>query len=1104
MTPRGVDRASSVPDSAGHESPTQSQDWSDIVDATADALVHAFDPLDGSDLHLALTGGRDSRVIAAALSCHDRINATTHTMGTPSEPDVVLAAEIAAISGWTHQVNAPSGSSASGTSLVIEDPVDRITRVLDVHDAMNSAWDDIQGYGPVNHMPIMSGAGGEILRGGLVLTSHSELTPQLAERQLKGALGPSALISSEFASPYGTHYLDMIRSSPHRAADEFYYHERNGRWMTSRRMGARFRRRVIDPLLDNRFIRATRQIMPDVRWSERLVFEVITRLNPNLRDLRMEGNRWRFERESPHPAYPEGWAARSALVRDRQTLSRHWKNLEDSGVRARIDSMILDELQSGPASELLERSAVERFLSNEAIRAPQRWHLATTAVLLSERWWLTERGSIQESITVHLPVPAEDPADSPNAVEPVEQTPAPAISVIVPMHNAERHIRDTLESIAAQSMTDFEVIVVDDGSTDNSSRIVDEFIRLDGRFSRVATQGTGSAGAARNFGLSRARGDYLAFLDADDLFAPSMLQTLHAKAVADSADVVISGFRSFDDTTGEEKSQKWALRSEHLPTATPFAPQDIATHLFYVTNPANWNKLFRREFVADHGIRFQHLKRSNDAYFTFISLAKARRISYIQAELVRYRVGNTTSLQGSIHETPLEFVEALSELHRSLREAGLDGVFHTAFINLVATMSMGALVRAKTADTFITTYTAIRDDLFPRFGVSDAESTVFLQGYVRRNVADIIRKPAAVWLFDSRASLSEKSARSEGSSDEQPVLAQGAVCSRSENAPRPEQRPDVSVIVPVFNSARWLHECLLSVLGQSQVSLEVICVNDGSTDESLGILNEYATIDDRVIVVNRPNGGLSAARNAGLEVARGRYTIFLDSDDYWKTDGLAALVAQAERGKLDVLLFDAESFFEPGVAEKSYQSYATYYERKRSFSEPTSGAQLISTLMRANGYRASACLYLARTDLVQEAGLRFIPGIVHEDNPYTFTLLLNAQRAAHEKVAFYARRVRPGSIMTQGSSERSMRGYYVSYLEMYRQSLRHSIPSEWAADVALLLQQIYLSARKLFVELPDDSGDKLRDVDKSAEGLLTFLLLRRDRNQARQIQQLSK
>ncbi|WP_137845668.1 glycosyltransferase [Microbacterium sp. 2FI] len=679
----------------------------------------------------------------------------------------------------------------------------------------------------------------------------------------------------------------------------------------------------------------------------------------------------------------------------------------------------------------------------------------------------------------------------------------PAVSVIVPMYNAERHIQETLESLASQSLLNFEVIVVDDGSTDRSPEIVDAFVARDDRFSRVAGPTLSSAGAARNTGLDLARGEYLAFLDADDLFSPSMLEKLYAKAKADDADVVLTGFRNFDDITGEQAPQAWALRVQNLPARTPFAPGDIADHIFYVTNPSNWNKLFRREFVEGQGLRFQHLRRANDAYFTFVALAMSSRISYVAEELVLYRVGNAASLQGSIHESPLEFVEAILAISGALHAAGLDGRYQRAFKNLVATMSLGALARAKTAAAFVTTYSAVRDTLFPRFGLTVAPRDTFLASHVQRRVAEIVEKPVENWLFDRMivpmaadvlAADPSGDAHSAGSTAEaSPGPADEAVI-----------RPDVSVIVPVYNSAAWLHECLLSVLAQSGVSLEVICVNDGSTDDSLSILHEYATSDARVVVVNRPNGGLSAARNSGLDVARGRYTCMIDSDDYWKLDGLADLVERADRDSLDVLLFDAESFFEPGVSESTHSAYATYYARSRSYSEVVTGPELIAVMREAKEYRPSACLYLTRTEFLAAARLRFIPGIMHEDNPFTFALLLNSKRAAHVQKPMYARRVRPGSIMTTAATQRSMQGYFASYLDMTRRLSLHSVPAELGSAIGDLVHHMYAASRRLFFELPEEIGNRIREADQSPEAHSAFLMLQYERSQVLKIRKLSR
>lgn len=1103
ISPRGVFRSSAIPVAEAESANAGERDWNGVVTAAASSLVNAFDSLADSDVNFSLTGGRDSRVIAAALAQHGGINVITSTMGVPSDPDVVLAAEIAGICGWSHDITPPSRVSEQGTELLAEEPLDRITRILDVHDAMNSAWDDVEDYGPVNPTAIMSGVGGEILRGGLVLTSHEELSADLARRELRAAIGDSAFVAPQFLSTYADKYVELVEESAFRAVDDFYYHERNGRWVASRRMGARFRRRVIDPLVDNRFVRATRQIDPRVRWEERLAFEIVARLYPPLRDLRMEGNRWRFERSRPHPDYAEGWAKRSELTRDRRIAQFNVKNLTDASMRRRVDELILDGLESGPAAELLDRTHVEKYLAAGNKYPSVRWHLATTVAMLSEPWFETTRPDRREAITVSQS--GETEAESAHVGVVPQRSADPLISVIVPMYNAEQHIQDTLASLASQSFIDFEVIVVDDGSTDNSRAIVDAFSSRDDRFLLVESVGGGSAGAARNVGLGLARGEYLTFLDADDLFAPSMLAKMFERAQSDGADVVLTGFNTLHDVTGEVKPQRWALRTAHMPPQMSFAPEEVADHLFYITNPANWNKMFRRAFVEENQISFQTLRRANDAYFTYFSLAMASRISVVDETLVLYRVGNTSSLQGSIHETPLEFIGALDGLFQSLNRVGRFERHKRAFQNLVASMSLGALGRACTIEAFTATYKATREALFVKYGLNEAPANTYLSPYLRRRVAEILAKPVENWLFDRVEDPSGANLARRIDPLQTPYRIEQADAVSVATPPKPNARqPDVSVVVPVYNAAAWLHECLLSILGQSSVSIEVICVNDGSTDESARILHEYATSDPRVRVIDQPNGGLSVARNTGMAAATGRYTCLIDSDDYWKSDSLAELVERADRDELDVLLFDAESFFDAGVSEASYKAYATYYTRKRSYDDVVDGPRLIADMDRERDYRPSACLYLFRSAGVREAGLTFIPGIMHEDNPFTFALLMTAKRAAHVKMPIYARRVRPGSIMTGGAAQRSMQGYFTAYLSMTRVAARVAVPEDVAPFIGDIVYRVLSGARRLFLELPAESGDRIRLVDTSAEAHSMFRMMQHERNQIHKLKKLSK
>lgn len=122
------------------------------------------------------------------------------------------------------------------------------------------------------------------------------------------------------------------------------------------------------------------------------------------------------------------------------------------------------------------------------------------------------------------------------------------------------------------------------------------------------------------------------------------------------------------------------------------------------------------------------------------------------------------------------------------------------------------------------------------------------------------------------------------------------------------KQPKFSIIVPIYNVEKYLSYCLESIIKQTVKDIEIICVNDGSTDNSLSILTEFAKIDDRIQIVNKANGGLSSARNIGLDVANGEYILFVDSDDMIKENTCDRLYMEMLQTNADVVVFGTEVF----------------------------------------------------------------------------------------------------------------------------------------------------------------------------------------------------
>lgn len=242
----------------------------------------------------------------------------------------------------------------------------------------------------------------------------------------------------------------------------------------------------------------------------------------------------------------------------------------------------------------------------------------------------------------------------------------------------------------------------------------------------------------------------------------------------------------------------------------------------------------------------------------------------------------------------------------------------------------------------------------------------------------------------------------------------------------------VSVIIPIYNVEEYIEECLVSALHQTLKDIEIICVNDGTPDDSMRIVKSYAAKDDRIVIVEKENGGLSSARNAGIKAANGEFVYFLDSDDYIQDNMLEVLYEECSTKDLDNIYFDAESFFENEELEQKHKNYKDYYRRPSMFQEVVSGPELFAKMENLREFKPSACLQMIKRSLLTENGISFYEGILHEDNLFSLQVIFAAKRTKHMAVPFYKRRVREASIMTAGQEFRRSYGYYICISEFYK------------------------------------------------------------------------
>lgn len=249
----------------------------------------------------------------------------------------------------------------------------------------------------------------------------------------------------------------------------------------------------------------------------------------------------------------------------------------------------------------------------------------------------------------------------------------------------------------------------------------------------------------------------------------------------------------------------------------------------------------------------------------------------------------------------------------------------------------------------------------------------------------------------------------------------------------------VSVIIPIFNTENYLSECVDSVLNQSYKNLEIILVDDGSTDNCPRQCDEYARKDSRIKVIHQKNGGLANARNSGFHMSTGQYIYFLDSDDFIKITAIEQLVNASCANDADFLFFDAICVYES--TEKNMRSKPNPFIRKIDYGAGDGKEILRKTIDDTAYYSPVQFLFIKRT-FIAENEFVFYNGILHEDLLYTFLLFIHAKRVVHLHLPLYFYRIRGNSIMTKRRSAKNFIGVSVVLSELMELHSGGSIDDE--------------------------------------------------------------
>lgn len=286
-----------------------------------------------------------------------------------------------------------------------------------------------------------------------------------------------------------------------------------------------------------------------------------------------------------------------------------------------------------------------------------------------------------------------------------------------------------------------------------------------------------------------------------------------------------------------------------------------------------------------------------------------------------------------------------------------------------------------------------------------------------------------------------------------------------------------SFVIPVYNVIDYLERCVDSVLQQDYENLEIILVDDGSSDGSEILCNDYAQKYDKITVIHKENGGLSSARNMGMEHAKGTYILFLDSDDYVDMQMCSRIdYALKAYPVADVISYDGWEVI--GAQKESMRRIPV--ETTRSLG----GEDFLIERYQQRNLNAEACLYGFRREFLEREKLWFVEGILHEDVEFTPRVLEKAKVVLEIPDKLYCYIIRENSISTRRNKERNIRDLFhtLKCMEERATHMENQELGRWTRDAVLNSYLNMVQEARMYLPEYRDLVDKNFLKGKAATG----------------------
>lgn len=545
------------------------------------------------------------------------------------------------------------------------------------------------------------------------------------------------------------------------------------------------------------------------------------------------------------------------------------------------------------------------------------------------------------------------------------------ISVLVPIFNVEKYLEECLDSIISQTFTDLEIICINDGSTDNSLAIIKRYAKKDPRIVIINKKNSGY-GDSMNRGLAKATGEYIGIVESDDWIEPTMFAELYSSAAENDADVVKANFFNYY-TNPQYKHLDGVIEHVVNKNETDQVIDTTETPTIFWQQPSIWSAIYKADFLKKNKIGFLPSPGASyqDVGFNFKVWVNAHRVVFREEAYLHYRKDNDNSSinnPGKVFCVSDEYQDVEAYLRKNnLFETFKDIMYSTRWGGYRWNIDRLSPALAKDfiehASKEYNAALSSGDFIFAYCDVNDS-----------RQIDELIKHPDIV------------SARKQAAANAK-----------------------VSVIVPVYNVQNYIRRCLDSITGQSLSDIEIIVVDDGSTDQSAEILEEYYKSDPRFSLINTHNGGLSFARNNGLQAAHADFVMFCDSDDYYNSDSVERMYNAITESDASLAVGGVQMVYEnDGLTAHQKNSDIQYYKPKFHGKNTISDALLKKT-------DVAAWNKIYRKTIIDENNLTFPEGIWYEDSYFFHAYAWSSESifflSYDQPIYNYVRR--SGSIMSE-------------------------------------------------------------------------------------------